>query len=161
MLGGFLVAGADEGEALVGVDVGVKCYDRLVGACDSGCNCFGLKRSDQVAVIVGNEVGLDGVELLLVVGLSRRAVDGQLDFFRVLLLVGFRTGLNDVPELGGVGLERHADLVGLVRSVVRTACRGVAAAARCEAHCHRCCHQSRHKSFLHHSELSFSLYTLL
>ena len=128
-----------------------------MGARDRGSDCFGLERSDQIAVIIRDQIGLDGVELLLVVGLSRRAVDGELDLVRMLLLIGFRTGLDDVPELSGVGLEGHADLVGAVlRCGIRTARRsGVSAAAGCEAHCHRCCHQRCQKS-LFHSFLSFS-----
>ncbi len=51
------------------------------------------------------------------------------------IFVGFRTGLDDVPELSGVGLEGHADLVGAVlRCGIRVAPRsGVSAAAGCEA----------------------------
>ena len=34
LLGCFLVAGADECEALVGINAGIVCYDRLVGVCE-------------------------------------------------------------------------------------------------------------------------------
>ena len=51
----------------------------------------------------------------------------------MLLLVGFRACLNDVPELGSVGLEHHADLVRAVMSGGGVAavgcCRRIGAAA--------------------------------
>ena len=112
LLGCFLVAGADECEALVGINAGIVCYDRLVGVCDSGCNSLGLQRSDQVAIVgLNRKVGLNGVELLLVVGLSRRTLDVQADLIRVLILICLSACLNNVLELGSVGLEHHADLV--------------------------------------------------
>lgn len=133
LLGCFLVAGADECEALIGINAGIVCYDRLVGVCDSGCNSLGLQRSDQVAIVgLNRKVGLDGVELLLVVGLSRRTLDVQADLIRVLILICLSACLNNVLELGSVGLEHHADLVRAVMGgggVAAVGCGRIGAAA--------------------------------
>ena len=77
----------------------------------------------------------------------------------MLLSVRFRARLDDLPELGGVGLEDHADAVaafaaGFLAALAAVRRRGFAAACS-HAYHQGTCHQSSEQSFGFHVDTSF------
>ena len=145
-----LVAGADIGNDLGSVKVGVDRNDRQLGAADQlRCRIRLQRRNNNAVIRAGAEVGLDHVLHFIECGLRTWALNLYRNLVRMLGSIILSARLYILPVLGSQSLQDNADLVAAAGSGCATVItavigRGRIAAAACgHRQCHRACQQHR------------------